>query len=330
MRIILMRRSLLLPFLLVLLFAASNVSAQFNSEILYRLTARHSGKCLAVAGGTRSRENGNPVIQWDCSETEDNQKWQIVSVGEGYYKILSKHSGKSLDVFGGIISTGNGSRVDQWDYNGAANQLWKFVPVGDDYYEIVAKHSGKSLDINGGPSATGNGSYAQQWDYVGGSNQQWRLTPNPQSCPNLTSTLNGTAVMVLRIPNQKDRTFNQQISLSVEFTDCRRTIRITSFPPITPPEYETPLGLNTTTISLYSGGTGSFNPTSGQLELPITLGFVNTNRALGNWTLPLNLTGIEGDPFTLVGEGTFSGGYLGTVGATATVRLTGRFSPRPR
>ena len=110
-------------------------------------------------------------------EAEDNQKWQIVPVGDGYFKIIAKHSGKSLDVYGGTISTGNGVAVQQWDYNGAGNQQWKFVPVAGGYYQIIAKHSGKSLDVNGGVGATGNGPQVQQWDYVGAFNQQWRLTP---------------------------------------------------------------------------------------------------------------------------------------------------------
>ncbi|MGC2238499.1 MAG: RICIN domain-containing protein [Pyrinomonadaceae bacterium] len=179
MRIILMRRNLLTLILLALLFAAGNTFAQFNPEILYQIVAKHSGMCLAVAGGIRSLGNGDSVVQSGCRE-EENQKWQIVWVGDGYYKILAKHSGKSLDVFGGITSQGNGSPVKQWDFNGAANQLWKFVPVGDDYYQIVAKHSGKSLDINGGPGAVAEGALAQQWDYVGGANQQWKLSPNPR------------------------------------------------------------------------------------------------------------------------------------------------------
>ena len=164
--------------LLVILFAAGNTFAQeINPSGYYRITAKHSGKCLAVAGGPNSLRNGDRVIQWDCIEEEDNQKWQIIPVGGGYYKILAKHSGKSLDVFGGTAALGNGAIVEQWDYNGSDNQMWRLIRDAGGYYNIVAKHSGKSLDINGGPGATGNGPQAQQWDWVNGDNQRFRLIP---------------------------------------------------------------------------------------------------------------------------------------------------------
>jgi hypothetical protein len=190
----LMRTSLLTPILPALLFvAAGNAFGQINTSISYRITAKHSGKCLAVAGGVRSLNNGDGVIQWDCLEAENNQKWKIDPVGGDYYKITAQHSGKSLSVFGGIASQGNGAVVQQWDYNGGANQMWRFICLGDGSYQIVAKHSGKTLDINGGPDATGNGPYAQQWENRGGDNQKFRLQPlspglasgraTPATCP---------------------------------------------------------------------------------------------------------------------------------------------------
>jgi hypothetical protein len=170
----------LTPVLLVLLFvAAGNAFGQIDPSALYRITAKHSGKCLSVAGGMSSLRNGDPLIQWDCIDTEDNQKWQIVPVGDGYYKILAKHSGKAMSVFGGIFSTANDVSIQQWDYNGTANQMWQLSRDAEGCYTIIARHSGKLLDINGGPDATGNGSYAHQWEDVGGANQRWRLTPVP-------------------------------------------------------------------------------------------------------------------------------------------------------
>ena len=190
----LMRTSILTPILLALLFvAAGNAFGQIDSSIFYRITAKHSGKCLAVAGGVNSQSNGDRVIQWDCIEAEDNQKWQILPVGDIYYKIIARHSGKSLSVFGGIVSLGNGVVVQQWDYNDGANQMWKFDCLGDGSYRIVAKHSGKVLDINGGPDARGNGPHAQQWECCGGDNQKFILQPlspglspgrtTPATCP---------------------------------------------------------------------------------------------------------------------------------------------------
>lgn len=173
-----LRKNLVMSCLLLvaMVAGASNcLSQEIDPTVFYRIIAKHSGKCLAVAGGPSSLRNGDRVLQWQCIE-EDNQKWQLVPVAEGYYKILAKHSGKALDVYGGVVSLGNGVMVHQWDYFGTGNQLWKLVRDAEGYYNIIAKHSGKSLDINGGPGATDNGPQAQQWEYVGGDNQKFRLT----------------------------------------------------------------------------------------------------------------------------------------------------------
>ena len=176
MRTSILKTGLLAPLLLPLLLAAAGSAvAQIDPAAFYQIVAKHSGKCLDVAGGPDAQGNGVRVIQFECNGAS-NQQWKLVPVGDGYYKVLAKHSGKSLDVFGGNIATGNGVIVEQWDYHDGDNQLWRFDPVEEGYYRIVAKHSGKSLDISGGPDATGNEVQAQQWDDVGGSNQRWALT----------------------------------------------------------------------------------------------------------------------------------------------------------
>src|SRR5215213_147631 len=178
MRTRLTKASLCASILLTLLFlTAGNALGQFNPNSFYRIIAKHSRRCLSVAGGNSFTNNGVGVIQWDCIETEDNQKWQILPVGFGFYKIVAKHSGKSLEVRGGVGALANGEHVQQWDYWGGDNQKWWFNPIGDGFYQIVAAHSRRSLDINGGPDATWNGPFAQQWDYWGGDNQKWTFSP---------------------------------------------------------------------------------------------------------------------------------------------------------
>jgi hypothetical protein len=181
MRTRLMRTSFLTPMLLALLFvAAGNAFGQpIDPSSYYRITAKLSGKCLAVSGGNAFRTNGVPVIQWDCIDTENNQKWQVVPVGWGWYKIVAKHSGRALEIRGGVGAVNNQAAAQQWDYVGAANQYWWLTPVGDGFYQIVAAHSRKSLEVDGGRDATGNGAQVQQWDYWGGDNQKWKLTPIP-------------------------------------------------------------------------------------------------------------------------------------------------------
>jgi hypothetical protein len=60
-----MRAKLWTPTILSLLLfvAAGNAFGQFDESAWYRITAKHSGRCLAVAGGIGSLGNGVPVIQ---------------------------------------------------------------------------------------------------------------------------------------------------------------------------------------------------------------------------------------------------------------------------
>jgi hypothetical protein len=175
----LMRASLLTPALLALLFVAAGKAfgQEIDPSIFYQIKAQHSAKCLDVSGGTDATGNGVQVLQWVCHDG-DNQKWQLVPIGNDFYKILAKHSGKALDVFGGVISTGDGVTVQQREYNSLANQLWKLSRDNrTGLYTIIAQHSGKVLEIGGGPDATRDGAPAQQWADVRATNQRWILTP---------------------------------------------------------------------------------------------------------------------------------------------------------
>lgn len=102
------------------------------------------------------RGDGNLVFDVDWASTEncanvslytpnyqDNEKWYIEPVEDGYYKIISVNSGKALDVLDG--SRTNGSNVGQFDYNGGDNQKWAIVLEDDGSYSIISKLSGKYL-----------------------------------------------------------------------------------------------------------------------------------------------------------------------------------------
>ena len=335
MRTRLLKRSLLLAMLhMLLVVSASNAFGQIDPSALYQITAKHSGKCLDVVGGTSAMANGVRVVQWDCSQ-EENQKWTVTPVSDGYYKIIAKHSGKSLDVFGGTVSQGDGVIVEQWDYNGGTNQLWKLVPLGDDYYQVIAKHSGKSLDVNGGPSAVNNGAQVQQWGYIGADNQKFKFTSLRSACASdqVGSAFEGRAEMIAtRVSTEA---FVQQVTLTVDFTQCRGNLRISNLAPITTREYSTAVGNNATTVTLASGGTGSFS--SGRnIRVPVTLHFTHRleqdERTAGvarPSDLTLTLTGLVAadGQVTLNGAGTFIGGYLN--GSNGNVTVIGRMSPSP-
>ncbi|HEX2145982.1 MAG TPA: RICIN domain-containing protein [Glycomyces sp.] len=132
------------------------------------VTARHSGKCAAVSGG--SADNGAGIVQELCSDAAA-QRWRIESVGDGYYRIVSSLSDRCLDV--SSSSRSNGAKVIQWTCNGGRNQQWQVRDSGNGHVRLVALHSGKCLDVS--RNSTADGVSLQQWECHGGQNQQWRF-----------------------------------------------------------------------------------------------------------------------------------------------------------
>ena len=80
--------------------SAPSSDGQFDSNQLYMLRSKNSGKALDLYWGS-----------------PDN----------GYYVIENYASGKALDVSG--ISSEDNANIIQWDYSGQANQLWEIIPV---------------------------------------------------------------------------------------------------------------------------------------------------------------------------------------------------------
>jgi hypothetical protein len=135
---------------------------------IHTLKAKHTGKCLDVAGV--GRNNGDNIHQWDCNGG-DNQKWRFVPKGGEYFSLVALHSGRCADVAG--VGRNNGDNVQQWDCNGGDNQIWRVVSEGGGYYRLTAKHSGRCLDVSG--VGTNNGDNVHQWDCHTGDNQKWKI-----------------------------------------------------------------------------------------------------------------------------------------------------------
>ncbi|GAA3962878.1 RICIN domain-containing protein [Allohahella marinimesophila] len=138
----------------------------------YRISARHSGKLLDVAGGTGATSNGSNVQQW-VGNGQTNQQWILVDAGDGYSTLVSVNSGKALDV--ADSSTTDGGNTQIWSSAGAANQQWRIENLGDGYYRLINRHSGKALDVEGGAGMIDDGANVQQWTPNGQTNQHWRF-----------------------------------------------------------------------------------------------------------------------------------------------------------
>lgn len=92
----------------------------------YKITVRHSGLSLDIAGGPGATGNGAPLIQWSYWGGT-NQIFDIKPADDGTFIITAAHSGKCLDV--SYISKENGFAINQWQYWGGDNQKWTFVPA---------------------------------------------------------------------------------------------------------------------------------------------------------------------------------------------------------
>lgn len=86
----------------------------------------------------------------------------------------------------------------------------------------------------------------------------------------LETTFEGTAVV--SIPDQ-DVKEDRAIELGIRFDVSRQHVKITSFPAITTESFDTPFGSTRSTVTLASGGEGTFDPASGSLEIDVTLEF---------------------------------------------------------
>ena len=142
-----------------------NTGSLVNGAI-YKITAKHSGKCVDVSG--ISYDNGANIHQWTFLNA-NNQKWRANDIGGGFWKFTSIHSGKCLEV--GAFSNADGGNVQQWDYVGHNYQQWQVEAVDAGAFKVINRGSGKALDVNG--VSIDNGANIHQWSYGGGNNQKW-------------------------------------------------------------------------------------------------------------------------------------------------------------
>jgi hypothetical protein len=176
--------SLSLGFALLSLGLAAPGEAQtFDPNIYYQLQARHSGKCLDVAGN--STANLVTMQQWSCNAvSQPNQLWTVLPTGAGTYRIVSANSAKCLDIAG--ASSANGALVQQYNCNVSAyqtNQVFNIIPSPTaGFYRIYAANNPsptitRCFDV--ASSSTSNGAAVQQWDCgpYWNTNQDWTFVP---------------------------------------------------------------------------------------------------------------------------------------------------------
>lgn len=153
------------------------MSAQRPS--LPMIVARHSGKCLDVAGASMADQAN---VQQFTPNGGSNQRWFLKLLGVApaapiswlpmpYYAIIAEHSGKCLDVAGG--SKEDQANVQQYTPHYGPNQSWFLIPTGEGDSVLLNLHSQKVLDVVDDSMA--DHANVQQFTYNGGPNQRFTL-----------------------------------------------------------------------------------------------------------------------------------------------------------
>ena len=116
---------------------------------------------------------------------------------------------------------------------------------------------------------------------------------------------------------------------------CHNSLRITFFPALVVGPYSTPVGDNTTTVTLVNELSSAVDPANGKVELRVKLHFHHSLAVAGDSNLEITVstdgqggTRRQSDgSITLVGDATFQGGYLG--GDTCHLIIKGTLQPGP-
>jgi hypothetical protein len=116
----------------------------------YRLANRKSNKVVDLVNGATA--DGTDAIQWGWNAGND-QKWDLVHLGNGQYKLTGVASGKLLEVAG--ASTADGAVVQIWPSNNNNCQKWTLTPSGDGFFKLLNVNSGKAADVSSGGTADG-------------------------------------------------------------------------------------------------------------------------------------------------------------------------------
>ena len=155
----------------------------------------------------------------------------------------------------------------------------------------------------------------------------------------LDSTFRG--LVQVEIPSL-DVSVQRDLSFDVRFSADRSRVEITTFAPIVTDPFDTPFGSNVSTVTWASGGSGTFDPSTGQVLLPVTLHFdqslsipfintdVDAEFALSTAAEGGKAVDPETGQVTLAASSTFRGNGANPLrDAAVRVVLTGAFDPRP-
>ena len=135
---------------------------------LYIMRSGTGARVLDVNGASKS--DGANVQLW-TSNDDNNQKFTVTAVSDGYYKIVNLNSNKAVTAAG----SGTGVNVRQNAYKGTSSQLWKAEVGPNGGVVFTDKQSGQALSVAG--NANANGANVQLAAKSGAKGQTWNMVP---------------------------------------------------------------------------------------------------------------------------------------------------------
>lgn len=153
------------------------ISSAMNSKLVLDVTEN-------------STKAGANIELWE-KNNQNNQKFNLTYLGEGYYKIEVVSSGKYLSATGDKPK--NEDNVIQSIYQNKDNQKWMIKDAGNGYYYIISKAESLYLDIYGAQSKAGTN--VELYGLTHGLNQKFKfnkvnVVTGTKSIQNGTYTIN--------------------------------------------------------------------------------------------------------------------------------------------
>lgn len=151
---------------------AANINVDPVPSGRYRISSALSGLCVEVANG--SMDNGAPLRQADCVDSQSGQFFDITEVTAGQYKLVNMRSGKAADIPAG--SGANNVVVQQWEDNGTGAQRFRIQRTATtDRYRIANVNNGKCLNI--AAASLVSGALVEQLTCSDAASQMFHLAP---------------------------------------------------------------------------------------------------------------------------------------------------------
>ena len=135
----------------------------------YRIAlAKNEKYGLDIASAKTNNRTNTQIWQYN---NVNQQRFNVVYIGDGYYHIIAIHSGKVLDVDNG----GNTNRTNIWQYenNGSDAQKWVIKDAGNGAYNIISKIDSMYMDVENGTIA--NGTNIQLYEANGSESQKFKF-----------------------------------------------------------------------------------------------------------------------------------------------------------